>query len=174
MNFSLYELTNIKREIMDGLEYFNMNKEEIAPEKKLRLILIQGIIDRYFEEKNASLIEILKDLEHLKSGYESEEKRLKELKAEADLKIEGLKRAMKNSMQSLELKKVVTPKGTISLRKSPISVEVLNVEKVDDEFKKTTIKVDVDKIKVKKFFEETGALPDGIKIHKNNFNIIIK
>ena len=81
---------------------------------------------------------------------------------------------VKNEMEYMGFNKLETPVGVITLRKNPMSVEVVDESKVPEEFKEIVTSVKINKDAIKKHFKETGELLDGVNIITNKTNIVIK
>ena len=77
-------------------------------------------------------------------------------------------------MERNGITKIETELGTLSIAKSPATVEVIDQEQVPDEFLRIKTSIEVDKTAIKKNFKETGEVPDGIKIVTDNTSLRIK
>ena len=77
-----------------------------------------------------------------------------------------------DNMKKLHLDKIPTPIGTMLIpNKVDLSVEVVDIDKVPDTYKKTETKTTVDKTAVKNHFKSTGEIIDGINIIENSTKV---
>lgn len=159
MNENLYSLIEGKEELDKLVEI--ENEEEL---KQYQLAIQNQII-----VKTENIIKFLKNRESFCLSIDEEIKRLKELKSKFQKGNERLKNFVKFVMENKEIKKLESPLGSFSFRKSK-SVEVTDENLIDDkfcEFKKVP-----NKTKIKKAIEE-GKEVKGAKILEKN-NLIIK
>ena len=77
-------------------------------------------------------------------------------------------------MELMDIERIETGAGKMTIAKSPISVDVIDESIVPDEFKVTVTEVKVNKKKIADNFKETGELVDGVKINYNNTNLRIR
>ena len=77
-------------------------------------------------------------------------------------------------MERLNILKIETDTGTLSIAKSPISVEVVDEEKIPDEYKDVVFTTKVNKKKIADNFKATGELVEGVEIHADNTNLRVK
>ena len=77
-------------------------------------------------------------------------------------------------MENNGITKIETGLGTLSIAKSPASVEIVNEEAIPSEFKQEIVTIKIDKTKIKNNFKETGEVPDGVNIITTNTNLRIK
>ena len=64
--------------------------------------------------------------------------------------------------------------GTLSIAKSPISVEIVDEDKIPGKFKKVIQETKIDKTAIKDYFKETGEVIEGVKILTENTNLRVK
>ena len=73
-----------------------------------------------------------------------------------------------------DLRKSLEGKGTLSIAKNPISVEIENENEIPDKFKQEVITIKIDKTAIKNHFKETGELIPGTKIIDDKTSLRIK
>ena len=89
-------------------------------------------------------------------------------------KLSRFKDYVKECMENNGFTKIETGLGTLSIAKSPASVEITNEDEIPNEFKQEVVTVKVDKTKIKNNFKETGEIPAGVNIITTNTNLRIK
>ena len=77
-------------------------------------------------------------------------------------------------MEGNGINKIETDLGTLSIARSPISIEIVNEEEIPDEYKEVIFTTKVDKKKIAEAFKSTGELIEGVEIHTDNTNLRIK
>lgn len=162
----LYEITNNFVELMDKVETGDITEEEY---NKLGEELALEI-----KNKSENLIGFAKDLEMFIDGAKTEEKRIADLRKSAENKLEKFKEYIISNMERLGLGKVETGIGTLSIRNNPISVEIIDEDKIPSEFKTIVQTVKTDKKAIADRFKETGELIEGVKINTENKSLRIK
>lgn len=162
----LYEITNNFVELMDKVETGKITEEEynkLGEELALEL-----------KNKSENLIGFAKDLEMFIDGAKTEEKRIAELRKSAENKLERFKEYVKTNMEVLGVDKVQTGIGTLSISKNPISVEIVDEDKIPAEYKSIVQTIKVDKKAIADNFKATGELIEGVKINAENTSLRIK
>lgn len=150
---SLYD---IKSRIVELANRDDLTEEEI---KELGTILAQELTT-----KSKNIIGFIRTVETGLEAIDSEIKRLLDIKTSSKNKLDRFKEYVKNNMTDLNLEKIDTPIGSIRIQKNPKSVEIVDENQIPVEYKKEKITVTVDKIAIKKNFEETGEIVPGTKI----------
>ena len=161
---SLYQLTNATLD-------FYYNQEEFSEEDKIK---VESELNRLITNKSANIVAVIRDKELLVNNIDTEIKRLQEFKKSIINKTENLKEMTKIQMQRLGKDKQETGLGTLSIRKSPISIEITDEEKISPAFKKEKTVVTVDKTAIKKHFQETGEIIEGVKVNYDKTSLQIK
>ena len=110
----------------------------------------------------------------LLDGIDAQIKRLQEYKKVKQNQIERYKDYVKSNMQLLGIDKLETELGKISIAKSPLSVEIIDAEKVPNKYKNIVSEIKIDKQKIKEDFKATGEIVDGVNIITDNTNLRIK
>lgn len=158
----LYEITN---EFLDL-----MNDDEITEEEANKIgenlaIALQNkstdIVGYYLNEKS--------DIE----AIDTEIKRLQEMKKNKTNRLDRFKEYVKTNMERLDLKNIDTEYGKISIAKNPVSVEIIDEDKIPNEYKISEVVVKVDKKAIADDFK-AGKTIEGVKIHTDNTSLRIK
>lgn len=100
-------------------------------------------------------------------AYEAEEKRMRERRAAKEREIDRCKGYLAGVLYG---EKFETPRCKISWRKSEIC-NVLNIDAVPDEFKRTKVTVDADKTAIKKAIKGGMEIPGAEVIQKLNMTL---
>ena len=78
------------------------------------------------------------------------------------------------NMNALSIKKIETPVGSVTVAKSPLSVEITDESKVPEKYKTQVITTKIDKTKIKNDFKETGEVIEGVQYNTNNTHLLFK
>lgn len=156
-NLSLYNITNKFVELMDKAQdgeltekEYNELGNELALELKNKSTSIVG----YLQNENAFI-----------EAIDTQIKRLQDMKKSKQNKVDKFKQYVKENMERLELPKVETELGTISIQKSPkASVEILDEEKIPNKYKKIVQETKIDKTAIAKDTKESGKAVPGTKV----------
>lgn len=100
-------------------------------------------------------------------AYEAEEKRMRERRAAKEREIDRCKGYLAGVLYG---EKFETPRCKISWRKSEIC-NVLNIEAVPEEYKRTKVTVDADKTAIKKAIKAGAEVPGAEVIQKLNMTL---
>lgn len=165
-NLSLYNITNKFVELMDKAQEGELTEEEYNQLGEELAIQLQ--------QKGSNIIGYTKNIELTINAMKEEEKRIAENRESLESKLDKFKQYVKENMERLGITKMDTELGTLSIAKSPTSVEIINEDEVPSEFKQEIITVKIDKTKIKNNFKETGEIPTGVNIITTNTNLRIK
>ena len=165
-NLKLYEITNGFMKLLDDKETEELTEEEI---NKIGTELAEAL-----QNKSTNIIAYYQDQNALLTAIDEQIKRLQDYKKITKNKIDRYKNYVKSNMEILGIDKIQTELGTIQIAKSPISVEVIDIDKVPDEYINTKIEKTVDKAKIKDNFKATGEIIEGINIITDSTNLRIK
>jgi hypothetical protein len=163
---SLYNITNNFVALMDKAQEGTITEEEynqLGQELAMELQNKSANIAGYIQEKG-SLVEAI----------DVQIKRLQELKKSEQGKLDNFKKYVKDNMDRLGITKIETELGTLSIAKSPISVEIINENEVPKEFIQEVITIKVDKKAITDNFKQTGEVPTGVIVHDNNTSLRVK
>ena len=159
----LYQITDGFMQLNDNEELTEEDKKQIEEQLTLALTKKSTNIVGYYEERK-SLIEAI----------DFQIKRLQEFKKQETNKLDRYKDYVKTNMELLGIEKIETPVGTISLAKSPISVEIVDEEAIPEEYKEVVSSIKVDKKKITDNFKTTGEIIPGVRINTQNRYLKIK
>lgn len=162
-NLSLYQITNAFPALMES--------EEITPEDKAK---IEEELTMLLQQKSQNIIGYTKNIELTINAMKEEEDRIASNRKTLENKLTRFKQYVKECMENNGITKIETELGTLSIAKSPVSVEIVNEEAIPNNFKQEIITVKIDKTKIKENFKETGEIPDGVNIITTNTNLRIK
>ena len=162
-NFSLYEITSGFPALMEN--------EEITEEDKKK---IEDELITLLQRKSQNIIGYTKNIELTINAMKEEEKRIADNRKVLENKLTRFKEYVKECMENNGFTKIETELGTLSIAKSPASVEIVNEDEVPSEFKQEVVTIKIDKTKIKNNFKETGEIPTGVNIITTNTNLRIK
>ena len=162
-NLSLYEITSGFPALMENEEITEEDKKKI--EDELTVLL---------QQKSQNIIGYTKNIELTINAMKEEEKRIADNRKVLENKMTRFKDYVKECMERNGITKIETGLGTLSIAKSPASVEIINEDEVPSEFKQEIVTVKIDKTKIKNNFKETGEIPAGVNIVTTNTNLRIK
>ena len=163
MEYSLYQITSAFPKLMEQDDISEEDKKEI--EKELTQIL---------KQKSNGVIGYAKNLELTIKAMKEEEDRLGETRKKLEKRLNHFKDYVIECMARNNLTKIDTDLGSLTLAKSPISVEIINENEVPEQFKTQVITTKIDKKAITDNFKETGEIPDGVRIYTENTNLRIK
>lgn len=162
-SLSLYNITN-------GFVQLMANEEMTEEEKEL----IKKELTDLLQEKSESIIGFTKNLELTIEAMKTEEKRIAENRKSLEVKMEKFKEYVKECMEKMEDTKIETTLGTLSVAKNPISVEILDEDKIPNKYKTQVITTKVDKKAIADDFKATGELIEGVNIITTKTSLRIK
>ena len=162
-NLSLYEITSGFPALMENEEISEKDKKKIEDELEILL-----------QQKSQNIIGYTKNIELTINAMKEEEKRIADNRKALENKMVRFKDYVKECMEKNGITKIETGLGTLSIAKSPASVEIVNEDEIPSEFKQEVVTVKIDKTKIKNNFKETGEIPAGINIITTNTNLRIK
>ena len=162
-NLSLYQITNAFPALMENEEITEENKKQIIEELTVLL-----------QQKSQNIIGYVRNNELTIEAMKVEEKRLSDMRKALENKNSKFKEYVKECMENSGLIKIDTALGSLSIAKSPISVEIENEDEIPSEFKQEVVTVKVDKKAIADNFKATGEVPNGVIIHTHNTNLRIK
>lgn len=165
-DLKLYEITDGFMKLLDEKEVEDLTEEEQNNIKDQLTIALQ--------KKSNNIIAYYQDQNTLLNGIDEQIKRLQDYKKMIKNKLDRYKEYVKANMELLGIDKIQTELGTLSIAKSPISVEIVNQLLIPSEYKEVVSEVKVDKKKIADNFKETGEIIDGVRIITNNTNLRIK
>lgn len=165
-NLSLYNITNKFVDLMNKAEEGELTEEEyneLGSELALEL-----------QNKSTSIVGYVQNENALIDAIDVQIKRLQDMKKTKQNGLDNFKKYVKENMERLNLQKVETEIGILSIAKSPISVEIIDEDKIPNKFKKIIQETKIDKTAIKDYFKETGEIVEGVNILTENTNLRIK
>lgn len=162
-NLSLYDITNNFKNLMELDEIDDIQRAEI--EKELTELLVQ---------KSVNIIGYIKNIDLTIDAMKTEEKRIVEGRKSLEKKLESFKEYVKNCMDSNSITKVETGLGVLSIRKNPISVEIIDENSIPEEYKEKIETIKINKKAIADNFKSTGELIEGVRINTENTSLMIK
>lgn len=165
-NLSLYNITNKFVEIMDKAENGELTEEEYNQLGEELAVELQ--------KKSSSIIGYAQNEEALIEAVDMQIKRLTEFKKAKQNNLDKFKQYVKDNMERLQISKIETELGVLSISKNPMSVEIENEEEVPAEFKLEVVTTKIDKTAIKNHFKETGEVVAGTRIVDDKTSLRIK
>ena len=165
-NLSLYNITNRFTELIDKAQDGDITEaeyNELGEELAIQL-----------QQKSSNIIGYTKNIELMINAMKEEEDRIATNRKALENKLDRFKQYVKDNMEKLNITKIETELGTLSIANNPISVEVINENDIPSEFKQEVVTIKVDKTAIKKHFKETGEVISGIKIVDDKTSLRIK
>lgn len=167
---TLYEIAENARmllDLIDSGEAFNENGElnEVIAEQL-------DLTKKDFELKARDYAYVIKSVQDKKELFEKEIKRLEQAKKYFENTEDKLKEAIKNTMLALGIDKFEGDLITLSLTKSK-SVDIYDPDLIPEEYKRTKITIEPDKIRIKEAILKDGERVPGATI-KENKNLKIR
>ena len=158
----LYEITNGFMNLLHNEELTEEEANHIGEELAIALReKSSDIIGFYLNEKA--------DIE----AIDTEIKRLQEMKKRKVNNLERFKEYVKSNMEQLNLQKIETELGKITLAKNPLSVEIIDEDKIPEQYKTAEITYKIDKKAIANDYKE-GKVIEGVNIHDDNTSLRIK
>lgn len=161
--YSLYTITNAFPILMENEEISLEDKQKI--EEELTVLL---------QQKSQNTIGYIRNIELTVEAMKNEEKRISEQRKTLENRVSKFKEYVKECMESNGLIKIDTELGSLTIAKSPMSVEIQNENEVPSEFKQEIITTKIDKTAIKNHFKETGEIIPGIIIVNGKTSLRIK
>ena len=162
---SLYNITNKFIELFEKSEEGELTEQELQEEgTELALAL---------KNKGISIIAYTKNTESLIDAMKNEEKRIAENRKVLENKLDRFKTYVKENMQRLEIQKLESELGTLSIAKNPASVEILDESLIPDDYKKEKVTITVDKTAIKNDLK-AGKNIQGVRLVEDKTTLKIK
>ena len=162
---SLYNITNKFIELFEKSEEGELTEQELQEEgTELALAL---------KNKGTSIIAYTKNTESLIDAMKNEEKRIAENRKVLENKLDKFKTYVKENMQRLEIQKLESELGTLSIAKNPASVEILDESLIPNNYKKEKVTITVDKTAIKNDLK-AGKNIQGVRLVEDKTTLKIK
>ena len=162
---SLYNITNSFITLFEKAENGELTPEEIQEQgNDLALAL---------KNKSTSIIGYVRNSELMSEAIKNEIDRLTAMKKAVDNRIDKFKEYVKENMQQLEVEKIETELGTLSIAKNPASVEIYDETLIIDEYKKEKVTISIDKTAIKNDLK-AGKEVQGARLIEDKTSLRIK
>ena len=161
---NLYELNAAQAALLKQIEDGSISEDDAAD-------TLEGL-DFEVNEKIEGYCRIRENMKSDLSQIENEIKRLDELKKTKKNQIKLLEQRMLNGMQASGKTKFDTGLFKGHFRKSPDSVEVVDIHDIPDEYVTTKVVQDVDKRAIKAAMQDGDVA--GVKIKPGKVSLILK
>lgn len=145
--------------------------EELTDEEKTKTL---EILTDLLTQKSTDVIGLEKNIEWTIEAMKQEEERIKANRKALENKLERYKAYIENCMNKLETTKIETPRGTISIQKNPMSVEIVNEDIIPNKYKKQVVETKIDKEAIKRDFKNSGELIEGVKFITDKTSVRFK
>lgn len=162
-DLSLYNITSAFPALMENEEIDEEDRKKIKEELTLLL-----------QQKSQNIIGYTRNIELTIDAMKNEEKRISEQRKALENRITKFKEYIKECMQTNGILKVETELGSLSIAKCPISVEIIEEDKVPAEYKQKIETIKIDKKAISDNFKATGEVPAGVIINTQNTSLRIK
>lgn len=137
-----------------------LNNDELDEEQKEQAI---AILKDMIQNKSTEVIGLEKNMEYVIEAMKQEEERIKNNRKSLENKLERYKEYIMVCMKMLDTSKMETPRGTITMVVNPMSVEIVDEEKLPNKYKKQVVETKIDKDMIKRDFKNTGELVEGVR-----------
>lgn len=162
---SLYNITNNFITLFEKAENGELTAEEVQQQgNDLALAL---------KNKSTSIIGYVRNSELMSEAIKSEIERLTVMKKTVDNRIDKFKEYVKENMQHLNLEKIETELGILSVAKNPASVEIYDESLITDEYKKEKVTISIDKTAIKNDLK-LGKEVQGARLIEDKTSLRIK
>lgn len=145
--------------------------EELTDEEKAKTL---EILTDLLTQKSTDVIGLEKNIEWTIEAMKQEEERIKANRKALENKLERYKAYIESCMNKLETTKIETPRGTISIQKNPMSVEIVNEDIIPNKYKKQVVETKIDKEAIKRDFKNSGELIEGVKFITDKTSVRFK
>lgn len=163
MNNTLYDVRCKFVDLMNNDELTEEQYNELGMELALEL-----------QNKSTNIIAYVLNTESLLERIKAEEKRLADMRKIGESKLEKFKAYVKENMEALNLSKIQTELGSLTIAKNPISIDICEEDKVPEEFKQQVVTTKIDKKAIAQHFKETGEVPEGCIVYTEKTSLRIK
>lgn len=165
-----YELTEEERKLNDlFLEAIDEETGEIKDSEILDEL--EAEFKTALTNKSAGIIKAIREQEEKINGTENEIKRLQNLKASRIKALKRFKDYIKFNLKNMDIKKVETSLGTISLRVNPPSTDIFDESILPKKFFKEKVTYTASKTDIKKALQNGEEVPGARLVVNTNLNI---
>lgn len=153
---TLYELGQDVKELEGLLDRLEEAGDDEATEEVKE---IKTTVEKLIQSKSEGLIAVVRANEMMIENIEAERKRLADLKTKKQARIDSIKKYALECMQAMEVKKIETHLGNMTIRKGLGKLIVDDIDKIPDEYKITKTEVKEDKTAIKKAIKDGQEIP---------------
>lgn len=139
----LYEIANEYRSVFDQLSEITDLNDEIINDTL-------SPVKADFNDKAISLTSYFRNLEAEANAIKEAESMMSHRRKFIEKKIENLKKYLKSQMKATGITKISCPYFSVTLSKTKPKVDILDSNKIPEDFMKTVIKKEPDKDKILK------------------------
>lgn len=165
-NLKAYQIPQFILEAIEESKDENGNIDNNMYQDTVDMILS----DKNIEEKLESVRWVILNLTGKEKALKEEYDRIKKLHDNTKKDITRLKNLISSIMEFANKDKLDTGLAKFSFRKSK-SIEVVDIEKIPEEYKRTKIEVEADKTKIKNALKENIAVEGIIEVEKKSLQI---
>lgn len=165
MENSLYKITNALQVLQEK------DIDEMSDEERQKLWEeLEGLL----VQKSGSVIKFIQNLQGNIDAIKNEEKRLKEARQYLENRQKNFQEYVMKCMDKIEAKEIITDSGILRTRNNPLSVEIVDEDKVPNKYKKQVVETKIDKNAIKNDFKATGEVLEGVIYITNKKSLNIK
>lgn len=153
---TLYELGQDVKELEGLLDRLEEAGDDEATEEVKE---IKETVEKLIQSKSEGLIAVVRANEMMIENIEAERKRLSDLKTKKQARIDSIKKYALECMQAMEVKKIETHLGNMTVRKGTGKVIVDDLTKIPEEYRVTKVEVREDRTAIKKAIKDGQEIP---------------
>lgn len=153
---TLYELGQDVKELEGLLDRLEEAGDSEATEEVKE---IKATVEKLIQSKSEGLIAVVRANEMMIENIEAERKRLADLKTKKQARIDSIKKYALECMQSMEVMKIETHLGNMTVRKGAGKVIVDDLTKIPEEYRVTKVEVREDRTAIKKAIKDGQEIP---------------
>ena len=153
---TLYELGQDVKELEGLLDRLEEAGDDEATEEVKE---IKATVEKLIQSKSEGLIAVVRANEMMIENIEAERKRLADLKTKKQARIDSIKKYVLECMQAMEVKKIETHLGNMTVRKGTGKVIVDDLTKIPEEYRVTKVGVREDRTAIKKAIKDGQEIP---------------
>lgn len=142
-----------------------MDRDVLSPEEEKELT---DILTQKLQKSGEEIIQFYKSNQAYTENLKNEIKDLQDRKKKAENRETMIRERLTENMKKIGLPRLDTTIGSIVIpNRVDLSVEVVDLDKVPEQYIKVKTEKTVDKTAIKKWFKDTGEIIEGTKIVEN-------
>ncbi len=142
-----------------------MDRDVLSPEEEKELT---DILTQKLQKSGEEIIQFYKSNQAYTESLKNEIKDLQDRKKKAENREAMIRERLTENMKRIGLPRLDTTIGSIVIpNRVDLSVEVIDLDKVPEQYIKVKTEKTVDKTAIKKWFKDTGEIIEGTKIVEN-------